>query len=134
MIAVEIGLPTEIDSKEAIVVVKSAIGELPVIIRLPITRAVELGELLHQAGASAVSLGPPRGALPGPGGENIQGRSYGPSVFPQALRAVEVLARRGVPVIGGGGVYKPEQADAMLDTGALAVQLDTVLWRGDWFA
>jgi dihydroorotate dehydrogenase (NAD+) catalytic subunit len=133
VIAVEIGLPDTIESGEAVGVVESAIGELPVIVRLPITKAVELGELIQQAGASAVSLGPPRGALPGPDGENVQGRSYGPGVFPQALHAVDVLAQHGVPVIGGGGLYKLEQAEAMLAAGALAVQLDTVLWRGDWF-
>jgi dihydroorotate dehydrogenase len=33
-------------------------------------------------------------------------------------------------VIGGGGVYRPEQAQAMLAAGALAVQVDAALWRG----
>jgi dihydroorotate dehydrogenase len=40
------------------------------------------------------------------------------------------LAGAGVPVIGGGGVYKQEQVEAMKEAGALAVQLDAVLWRG----
>lgn len=55
------------------------------------------------------------------------------TVFSQALRAVDELSREGIPVIGGGGVYHPSQTEAMLAAGALAVQLDTVLWRGDYF-
>ncbi|RPI29157.1 MAG: hypothetical protein EHM70_15985 [Chloroflexota bacterium] len=57
---------------------------------------------------------------------------YGPAVFPFALEAVRALAQSGTPVIGAGGVYTPEQAEAMLAAGALAVQLDAVLWKGGW--
>jgi len=42
------------------------------------------------------------------------------------------MAAAGLPVIAGGGVYTPEQAQALLDAGALAVQLDSVLWRGEF--
>lgn len=38
--------------------------------------------------------------------------------------------RSGTPTIGGVGIYKREQADAMQEAGAMAVQLDAVLWRG----
>jgi dihydroorotate dehydrogenase len=47
---------------------------------------------------------------------------------------VSELVKMGIQVIGGGGVHQAEQADAMLAAGAMGVQLDTVLWRGDWFA
>jgi dihydroorotate dehydrogenase len=76
-------------------------------------------------GASAVSLGAPRGKLVG-----ISGRMYGSGVFPLALRAVESLAGCGVPVIGAGGVYQQRDLEAMLAAGAFAVQVDAVLWRG----
>ena len=49
---------------------------------------------------------------------------------PQALALVRDAARVGIPVIGSGGVWKPEQAEAMKEAGAIAVQLDAVLWRG----
>lgn len=42
------------------------------------------------------------------------------------------LARTGVAVIAGVGVYAPADADALLADGALVVQLDTVLRRRDW--
>jgi dihydroorotate dehydrogenase len=34
-----------------------------------------------------------------------------------------------LPIIGGGGVYRKEDALAMLESGALAVQMDAVLWK-----
>ena len=100
-------------------------------------RAVELAGALTRndsegEGLAALSLGPPRGLLPAPDGGLARGRLYGPAVFPLALATVKALSRFGVPVIGGGGVYRMEQAEAMLGAGAMAVQLDAVLWRGGW--
>jgi dihydroorotate dehydrogenase len=34
-----------------------------------------------------------------------------------------------IPVIGGGGIYEADAVGAMLDAGAIAVQLDSVLWK-----
>ena len=93
--------------------------------RLPLEKAGTLGQAVIDAGASAISLGAPRGRLDG-----ISGRMYGPGIFPLALQAVENLAGLGLPVIGAGGVYQPKDVDTMLEAGALAVQVDTVLWRG----
>jgi len=133
IIAVEIGLPIEIEVSEALEIVQASGGELPLIVRLPLTQAEALGSHILGVGAIAISLGPPRGALPDPQGKLIYGRHYGPGVFPQAFRMVGELVKMGIPVIGGGGVYAPKEAKAMLDMGAIGVQLDTVLWRGDRF-
>jgi dihydroorotate dehydrogenase len=43
---------------------------------------------------------------------------------------VRDAARVGIHIIGGGGVYKREQVEVMKEAGAIAVQLDAVLWRG----
>jgi dihydroorotate dehydrogenase len=51
-------------------------------------------------------------------------------LFPQSLEIVHSASKLGLPVIGAGGVYSKENADAMLSAGALAVQMDSVLWRG----
>lgn len=128
VMAVEIGLPPEVHPDMAFDFAQAAVGELPAIVRLPLEQADELAPVVIEAGASAVSLGAPRGKL-----EGISGRMYGPGVFPLALRAVEKLAGFGIPVIGAGGVYQPEDVEAMLGAGAFAVQVDAVLWRGgDW--
>jgi dihydroorotate dehydrogenase (NAD+) catalytic subunit len=110
--------------------VRSAAGELPVLARLPLERILELAETAISAGAAAISLCPPRGVLPDSDGKLLRGRLYGPALFPLALAAVQALARSGLPVIGACGVYQPEDIEAMLAAGALAVQLDSVLWRG----
>ena len=127
VMAVEIGLPPDVDPDSAFDFAQAAIGELPAIVRLPMEQADELGQAVIEAGASAVSLGAPRGKLTG-----ISGRMYGPGVFPLALRAVEKLTGCGVPVIGAGGVYQRGDMEAMLGAGAFAVQVDAVLWRGFW--
>lgn len=128
--AVEVGLPPEADKELVARLVRLAVGELPVLARLPLERLLELAEVTISAGAAAVSLGPPRGALPGPDGGLLRGRLYGPALFPQALAAVGSLTKDHIPVVGACGVYHPADVEAMLAAGALAVQLDSALWRG----
>ncbi len=127
----EVGLATD-DSDVDVVTsfILAAGGELPVILRLPMERATELAPAAIQAGALAVSLAPPRGMLPGQNGQFVQGRLYGPAVYPQALKTVSELVKLGIPTIGAGGIYTGEQIHSMLSAGALAVQLDSALWRG----
>lgn len=129
---VEIGLPPEADAQIALDYTRAAAGELPVVVRLPLESAAELALALAASGATAFSLSPPRGSLPDSQGKTRRGRLYGPAVFPQALHMVELLAQGPLPVIGAGGIYNREDQDAMLAAGAMAVQLDAVLWRGGW--
>lgn len=128
---VEIGLPPDIDPDSAYAMSKAAVGELPVIVRLPFDRSDELALIVMDSGVSAVSLGLPRGTLVREDGAQISGRLYGPATFPLALGAVARTAALGVPIIGAGGVYQRRDFDAMLGAGAIAVQLDSVLWRGE---
>ncbi len=129
---IELGLPPGIDLATAQALIQAARGELPLVVKIPIEGAQEMAALAASTGADAVSLAAHRGLLPGPQGSQIQGRLYGPALFPQALLAVKTMAGCGIPVIGGGGVYSARQAQAMLDSGAAAVQLDGVLWKGGW--
>jgi hypothetical protein len=85
---------------------------------------------IPKLGAAAISLGGPRGLLPSAAGRPVAGRLYGPALFPQMLAAVQSIRRIGIPIIAGAGVYRREDAQALRDAGAWAVQLDTVLWRG----
>jgi dihydroorotate dehydrogenase len=126
----EIGLPPETIPSDLVGIVSAAGPERPVILRLPLDRARELTSAAQSCGAAAISLGPPRGLFPGEAGRFVQGRLYGPALFPQALEAVHTLVQAGLAVIGSGGLYQPWQAKAMLAAGAIAVQLDAVLWLG----
>jgi dihydroorotate dehydrogenase len=125
----ELGLPPELDLASAAGFVRLAVGERPVIVRLPLERATEMAGAIAQAGAAAVSLAPMRGALPSPE-VLLHGRLHGPALLPLALEVVHAVAAQGIRVIGSGGLYRPEDIDAMLSAGAVAVQLDSVFWRG----
>lgn len=129
---IELGLAQELDADAAWAQVQAALGELPVVARLPFEQAAELGPVAIAAGAVMVSLAPPRGALPGAGGSLVYGRLYGPALYPAALALVQRMAQANLPVIASGGIYHPSQVEAMLAVGARAVQLDSVLWRGGW--
>ncbi len=137
VMAAELGFAPLLSDDIILTSLEMAMGELPLIVSLPMEDAVRLASRVIEAGAAAVSLSAPRGSLnitPAPSperrGEMITGRLYGPSLFPQSLETVRRLAGAGAPVIGGGGVYTREQAEVMKEAGAMAVQLDAVLWRG----
>jgi len=127
--AVEVGLPPGASPAVALELVRAAAGELPVVAAVALTAAGE-GWLsgLAGAGASAISLVAPRGCMPDRNGNLITGRLYGPALFPLALAALRSACSAGLPVIASGGVYRLEDGRKLLQAGALAVQLDAVLW------
>lgn len=131
ILAVEIGFPDNISSGETDEVLSAAFGELPVVARIPLMQAVEMAPVVEDAGASAISLGAPRGALPAEDGI-AAGRMFGPGVFPLSLQVTRELAGLALPVIAGGGVFTRSQVEAYINAGAAAVQVDLALWRGDW--
>lgn len=139
VLAAELGFAPQLADEIILVALEMALGELPLIVSLPFEQTLRLGAQIVAMGASAVSLGAPRGLLPRSGrvgdagnGELLAGRLFGPGLFPQALLTVRDAARAGIPVIGGCGVYSETDAAAMLEAGALAVQVDTALWRGNF--
>ncbi len=126
--ALELGLG-EVGASQAAALVRACAGEVPLIAYLPLGTPVEVFAAAAEAGAQAVSIGAPRGALPTPSGALVRGRQYGPAVFPLALQAVLQLAETlPVPILAGGGVYGPAQAQALRQAGAAVVVLDGVLW------
>jgi dihydroorotate dehydrogenase (NAD+) catalytic subunit len=132
---VEIGLPPETNAPAVLAFTQAAVGELPAILRLPFEHALDLSAALAASPLAgelaAVSLAPPRGSLPGSQeGTPVSGRIYGPAVFPQAFSTVRAIVALGLPVIASGGLYQQAQIQALRLAGALAVQLDAVLWRG----
>lgn len=133
VVGVELGLPVEADRLAAVDLTQAGLGELPLIVRVPLERVSDLAHSVARLPIAAISLGPPRGILPASTAGTVRGRLYGPAIFPQTLAAVTSLARSGIPVIGAGGVYSQQDADAMLAAGALAVQVDMALWITGWF-
>ena len=136
VMAVELGFAPLLANDILLLTLEMALGELPLIFSLPVEQVLSLGPRLIQGGAQAISISAPRGALPltpnsSPQGrgELITGRLYGPSLFPRTLEMVYSAAKLGLPIIGAGGVWAKENADAMLSAGALAVQVDAALWN-----
>ena len=135
--AAELGFAPLLANDIILMALEMSLGELPLIVSLPWEQVLTLGPRLTQAGAIAISLAAPRGALPlntealkTEHRSLITGRIYGPSLFPQSLGLVRDAARLGLPIIASGGVYSQENIDAMLSAGAQAVQIDSLLWRG----
>ena len=134
VMAVELGFAPLLADDIILLTLEMCLGELPLIFSLPVEQVLRLGPRLMQGGAQAISIAAPRGALrPIAEGEDgvrdvITGRLYGPSLFPQSLETVYSAVKIGLPIIGSGGIYSKENADAMLSVGALAVQVDAALW------
>jgi len=136
VMAAELGFAPLLANDILMLTLEMCLGELPLIFSLPVEQVLSLGPRLVQAGAQAISIAAQRGALAkaeGTGDRGIvTGRLYGPSIFPRALETVYSAAKIGLPIIGAGGVWSKENAEAMLAAGALAVQVDAVLWGFNW--
>ena len=136
VMAAELGFAPLLADDIIMLTLEMCVGELPLIFSLPIEQVLSLGPRLIQGGAQAISIAAPRGALPltpnpspNERGELTTGRLYGPSLFPQTLETVHSAVKIRLPIIGAGGVWSKENADAMLSVGALAVQVDAALWN-----
>ena len=125
---IELGIPPDCEVSQAVDMVQSAVGELPLIVRVPMERAAEFAGVLTGSSLAAISLTPPRGAVLNLQGQAVRGRLFGPAVFPFALSAARDVIDMGVPLFACGGIYQRQQVDALLELGAMGVQLDAVLW------
>jgi dihydroorotate dehydrogenase len=130
VMAAELGFAPQLANDILMLTLEMCLGELPLIFSLPVEQVLSLGPRLVQEGAQAISISSPRGALPLKSDPSalVTGRLYGPSLFPQTLETVYSASKFGLPIIGAGGVWSKENADAMLAAGALAVEVDAVLW------
>lgn len=129
VMAAELGFAPLLADDIILLTLEMCVGELPLIFSLPVEQVLSLGPRLVQDGAQAISISAPRGALVTDSLSLITGRLYGPSLFPQTLEMVSNAAKLGLPIIGSGGVWSKENADAMLAAGALAIQVDAALWN-----
>ena len=93
----EVGVDSDVSFDMVTALTQGAYGEYPVIMRLPMERAIELAPAAIKAEAAAISLAPPRGIYPTGDGELVQGRLYGPAILPVVLRTVHELIKLNIP-------------------------------------
>ena len=127
VMAVELGFAPLLANDIILLTLEMCLGEIPLIFSLPVEQVLSLGPRLMQDGAQAISIAAPRGALMTD--QVVTGRLLGPALLPQTLESVYSAVKLGIPIIGAGGVWSKENADAMLSVGALAVQVDAALWN-----
>lgn len=130
--AVELGISDDMGSRDAALLVKTAVerSEKPILVRLPFYDLDELARATADAGADALVIcAPPRGTARDAAGRLISGRLYSPTIKPLVLRLVGQLARIiKVPIIGAGGIHGAQDARDYLEAGARAVQVDSATW------
>jgi dihydroorotate dehydrogenase len=132
LMGIELGLPPQCTPSQSGEFVRAAVGELPIIVRVPLEKAGEYAVGLVDSSLAAISFAPPRGAILDQQGQTVHGRLFGPAVFPFALAAAQEVIETGLQVIACGGVYQQSQIDALLKMGVLGVQLDSFLWSMGW--
>ena len=104
---------------------------LPILVRLPVTRAAYLARTALIAGADALIVGTPPPASYPAGPTLVEAPLAGPAAFPFTLRALSLLAELDLdaPIIAAGGVYSLDDALLCLEMGASAVAIRGLVWR-----
>mgnify|MGYP001032092700 CR=1 FL=1 len=125
--ALELHLPVDADGEwlREVLPCLQAESELPVLVKLPLSRAAELAPAAEASGAAALVLGTPHCAALETG---LSGPAYGPWILPYTFYALQQTRRvTALPLIASGGICSLEAAEACLRAGAVAVQLDVLL-------
>jgi len=105
---------------------------LPILARLPLTRAAYLARTCLVAGADALIVGtPPPAAYPASGGGWVEAPISGPVAFPFTLRALRQLTAMNLDaaIVAAGGIHTLDDALLCLELGANAVQIRSLIWR-----
>lgn len=127
--AIEIGLPGNIETSLVEEILQASLGELPVYISVPFSSHWERWlDLMRMYTIAGIVLSAPRGCLPY-NGSVVNGRIYGPGLFPQLIHEIGELKDCGIPLIAGSGIFSYEQAEAALQAGASSIQVDAWLWQ-----
>lgn len=135
---IELGLDdgTSPEGAASLIAAAHSTSELPLITRLPFEGVERLASAAIQAGTDALTLtAPPRAAVPLPTEAEeeihcLSGRLYGRALFPLLLHRLHTwVPRLSVPVIACGGIATAGEIEACLAVGAVAVQIDALLWQ-----
>lgn len=131
--AIELGLPPAArphDIARWVHAVREG-SPLPLLVKLPLGAPLEMVDAAADAYADALVIGtPPLGAAQAdPAGPVVTGHLYGPTLHSLALRDLHMVKSWvDLPLIAVGGVHSLADAQAFFNNGAVAVQLDSLLF------
>lgn len=131
--AIELGVPREALPAELAHWIR-AIRDgclLPLLVKLPLEMAVDLAEPALEAEVDVLVIGgPPQGSAVVPAGDQvISGDLYGPALHSLTLNTIQLIRNfAGLSIVAAGGIHSLADAEAFLQAGARAVQLDTILF------
>lgn len=131
--AIELGLPHYArphDIERWVRAVREG-SPLPLLVKLPLGALLEMVEAAADADADALVIGtPPLGAAQaGPTGPLVTGYLYGPALHSLALRDLQMVKSWiDLPLVAAGGIHSLAEAQLFLAAGAVAVQLDSLLF------
>lgn len=125
----QIELPRQASREERRNILAAAAGEKPFFVELPLDLVNrEMLSIIQESAAAGVVLSGPRGRLMN-GGKWVNGRLYGPALYPQVVSMLHTLRKLNRPILVGCGVASIEQGKQLLELGVEGVQLDLMLWN-----
>lgn len=99
------------------------------LVRLPLVAALPLAEAAASAGADALVVAAPLdGRILAASEIMLSGVVHAPSLSPIYAQAVHEVSEIGLPVVGRGGIASWTDVLTMLASGAVAAELDSILW------
>ena len=130
--ALELGIPHPATSREVgrwIDAIR-AVCPLPLLVKLPLGAAVELAEAAASASADGLVIGsPPLGTALSPTGMPVSGHLYGPALHSLALHELRLVKNMvDLPLVATGGIHSLADAQAFLAAGAMAMQIDSLVF------
>lgn len=130
---IELPVPEDVNLGEASAFISAVrhVTTLPILVKLPATRAAHLARSCVVAGADALVVGTPPPAVYGAEDDVLlEAPIAGPVAFPFTLRALRRVAALdlGVPLIAAGGIHSLDDVALCLDGGAVAVQIRSLIW------
>jgi dihydroorotate dehydrogenase (NAD+) catalytic subunit len=131
--AIELGVPfgtTARDLEGWVTAVREACL-LPLLVKLPLETAIDLAGFAKTFAVDALVIGaPPLGAALSPlTGKIVNGYLFGPALYNLVLHRLQIISELvDLPLVAAGGIHSQSEAQALLQAGAAAVQLDTLIF------
>jgi hypothetical protein len=125
----QLELPRRSSKEECRSILTAAAGEKSFFVEIPLdlVNRDTLG-MVQNSPAFGVVLSAPRGRLLNDG-KWVNGRLYGPALYPQVISQLHSLRRLGKAVVIGCGVSSIEQGEQLIGLGVDGVQVDLPLWN-----